>query len=258
MKYYKLDRDVKQYLKRMAVDGIKTPADIYSVNDFVVGLKDLNLWQNIIDCWLMRKLQNAGTGNKMYALKNTINDGTMVNTTSTSWDDSGFIKNASNQYIIIPKNISGGIVDRSIIAVAKRSTAQNVILSYGNLSTTRFALKTEVSSDRVSLDAFNGSGNDNFGITNAVGIFNQVAASYNKNTLLFKINNASPTTSSINMSFAFNAFAVIFGGWQSANITSGLSTTPFGLISDTAFSSSEIDLFYNLYKNTVGKGLGLP
>ena len=36
MKYYKLDRDTKAYLKRMAVDGIKTPADIYSVNDFVV------------------------------------------------------------------------------------------------------------------------------------------------------------------------------------------------------------------------------
>jgi hypothetical protein len=46
MKYYKLDRDTKAYLKRMAVDGIKTPADIYSVNDFIVGLKDLNLWQN--------------------------------------------------------------------------------------------------------------------------------------------------------------------------------------------------------------------
>ena len=43
MKYYKLDRDTKAYLKRMAVDGIKTPADIYSVNDFVVGLKDLNI-----------------------------------------------------------------------------------------------------------------------------------------------------------------------------------------------------------------------
>ena len=258
MKYYKLDKDVKQYLKRMNTDGIKTPADIYSVNDFVVGLKDLNLWQNIIDCWLMRKLQNAGSGTKMYALKYNINNGTMVNTTNTSWDDAGFVKNAVNQYIIIPKNITGGNIQRSMIAIARRSTAQNVALSYGNLSTTRFALKTEISSDRVSLDAFNGSTNDNFGITNANGIFNQIAASYDTRTLLFKMNNAAATTSTISMSFAQNASAIIFGGWQESNISSGLSTTPFGLISDTAFTSSEIDLFYNLYKSTIGKGLNLP
>lgn len=256
MKYYKLDRDTKAYLKRMAVDGIKTPVDIYSVNDFVVGLKDLNLWQNIIDCWLMRSLQNAGSGTNLYALKYNINNGIMVN--GPVWSDAGIVKNGATQYITIPRNILGGNISRTIIAVAKRSTAQNVALSYGNLSVTRFALKTEISGDRVALDAYNGSTNDNFGITNANGIFNQIAASYNSRTLLFKMNNAIATTSTISMSFNSNASNVIFGGWQTSNITAGLSTTPFGLISDTAFTSNEIDLFYNLYKLTIGKGLGLP
>lgn len=256
MKYYKLDRDTKAYLKRMAVDGIKTPADIYSVNDFVVGLKDLSLWQNIIDCWLMRSLQNAGSGTNLYALKYNINNGTMVN--GPVWSDAGIVKNGATQYITIPKNILGGNISRTIIAVAKRSTAQNVVLSYGNLSTTRFALKTEISSDRVSLDAYNGSTNDNFGATNANGIFNQIAASYDARTLIFKMNNATATTSTISMNFNSNASNIVFGGWQIGSITAGLSTTPFGLISDTGFTSNEIDLFYNLYKLTIGKGLNLP
>jgi hypothetical protein len=102
------------------------------------------------------------------------------------------------------------------------------------------------------------STNDNFGITSAVGVFNQIAASYDARTLIFKMNNAAATTSTISMSFNSNASNIIFGGWQIGNITAGLSTTPFGLISDTAFTSNEIDLFYNLYKLTIGKGLGLP
>ena len=61
MKYYKLDRDTKAYLKRMAFDGIKTPADIYSVNDFIVGLKDLNL-QDFTEAYFYSNLQNAGSG----------------------------------------------------------------------------------------------------------------------------------------------------------------------------------------------------
>jgi hypothetical protein len=69
MKYYRLDKDTKVYLKRMAVDGIKTPADIYSVNDFIVGLKDINAWQNITEIFLMRSNQNAGAGTTIYGLK---------------------------------------------------------------------------------------------------------------------------------------------------------------------------------------------
>jgi hypothetical protein len=256
MRFYDLDIDVKNYAKRIVDAGYKCPADINSVSDFVKGLKILNLWGNIIDCWLMRSLQNAGSGTSLHALKYNINNGTMVN--GPVWSDTGIVKNGATQYITIPRNILGGNISRTIIAVAKRSTAQNVVLSYGNLSATRFALKTEIGGDRVSLDAYNGSTNDNFGITNANGIFNQIAASYDGSTLIFKMNNAAATTSTISMSFSSNASNVIFGGWQTSNITSGLSTTPFGLISDTAFTSNEIDLFYNLYKSTLGKGLNLP
>ena len=73
MKYYKLDKDTKTYLKRMAVDGIKTPPDIYSVNDFIVGLKDLNL-QDFTEAYFYSNLQNAGSGT-VYSFRNNLNNG---------------------------------------------------------------------------------------------------------------------------------------------------------------------------------------
>lgn len=95
MKYYKLDKDVKQYLKRMSVDGIRTPPDIYSVNDFVVGLKDLNLWSLVYEGWFLRRNQNAGTGTRVYGIRNILN-GTLIN---GSWGDAGMIFTLNTGYI---------------------------------------------------------------------------------------------------------------------------------------------------------------
>ena len=255
-RYYDIDVDAKAYANRIVKAGGRIPSDIGSVSDFIKKLKINNLWIDILDVWLMRKDHNIGTGTTVYALKNDRYNAKM-SSASMVWDNTGIIKNVSTQYLSVQLNSEGSRVNRSLIAVAKRSTAQNVVLSYGNLSATRFALKTEIGGDRVALDSYNGSTNDNFGITSAVGIFNQLAASYDTNTLLFKANNLTATTSSISMSFPNNTL-VIFGGWQSSNITAGLGTTSFGLISDTAFSSAQIDTFYSIMKTTIGKGLGLP
>jgi hypothetical protein len=255
-RYYDIDVDAKAYANRIVKAGGRIPSDIVSVSDFIKKLKINELWIDILDVWLMRKDHNIGTGTTVYALKNDRYNATM-SSASMVWDNTGIIKNVSTQYLSVPLASAGGRVNRSLIAVSKRSSAQNVVLSYSTLSATRFALKTEVSTDRVALDAYNGSTNDNFGIASAVGIFNQLAASYDTNTLLFKANNSTATTSSISMSFPNNTL-VIFGGWQTSNITTALGTTSFGLVSDRAFSSAQIDTFYSIVKLTIGKGLGLP
>jgi hypothetical protein len=255
-RYYDIDVDAKAYANRIVKAGGRIPSDIVNVSDFIKKLKINNLWIDILDVWLMRKEHNIGTGTTVYALKNDIYNATM-SSASMVWDNTGIIKNVSTQNISARLESSGGRIDRTLIAVSKTSSAQNPVLSYGTLSATRFALKTEINSDRLSLDAYNGSTNDNFGITSAVGIFNQLAASYNTNTLLFKANNSTPTTSNISMSFAPSSF-VTFGDWFPRGAALGLSTTSFGLISDRAFSSAQIDTFYSIVKSTIGKGLGLP
>jgi hypothetical protein len=117
MKYYKLDRDTKAYLKRMAVDGIKTPTDIYSVNDFVVGLKDINAWQNITEIFLMRSNQNAGAGTKIYGLKKS--NATM---NSAVWQPNGVKITTSNVQTI---TLFNSFSCPSLISVALVSNQYN-------------------------------------------------------------------------------------------------------------------------------------
>ena len=81
MKYYKLDKDVKQYLKRINVDGFKAPADIYTLNDFIVGLKDINLF-NFVEMYFYSTIHNSSSGTKVYAFRDEKNDGTFEVTTS--------------------------------------------------------------------------------------------------------------------------------------------------------------------------------
>jgi hypothetical protein len=79
MRFYQLDNDTKKYIKRMNYNGVKTPSDITSVDQFIRGLKDLGVWSDVLDGWIMRSNQNAGSGSKIYSLKNTSNNGTLEN-----------------------------------------------------------------------------------------------------------------------------------------------------------------------------------
>jgi hypothetical protein len=192
-RYYDIDVDAKAYANRIVKAGGRIPSDIVSISDFIKKLKINNLWIDILDVWLMRKDHNIGSGRTIYALKNDRYNATTSSALMT-WDNTGIIRTVSTQYITAVLESNGGRVNRTLIAISKRSSAENPVISYGNLNLTRFALKTMINPDRLSLDAYNGSGNDNFGITSAVGIFNQLAASYDTNTLLFKANNSTDLT----------------------------------------------------------------
>jgi hypothetical protein len=255
-RYYDIDVDAKAYANRIVKAGGRIPSDIANVSDFIKKLKINNLWIDILDVWLMRKDHNIGTGTTVYALKNDRYNATM-SSASMVWDNTGIIKNVSTQYLSVPLVSTGGRVNRSIIGVSKKASANHEVISYGTISEVRFALRVDVAVDKVRLDAYNGSINDSFGSTNITANFNQLAASYDTNTLLFKANNLTATTSNISMSFAPSSL-IFFGGWDPTQISLGLSTTSFGLISDRAFSSAQIDTFYSIMKNTIGKGLDLP
>jgi hypothetical protein len=97
MRFYDLDIDVKNYAKRIVDAGYKCPADINSVSDFVKGLKTYNLYDTLIDFYLLAGDQNAGSGSTVFSFKGNYN-GTMIN--SPLWSPSYMIfNNASNPYI---------------------------------------------------------------------------------------------------------------------------------------------------------------
>ena len=72
--------------------------DIVAINDFVLGVKTLGLWNSMV-CWPLRSSQNAGAGTTAYSLGGlgTYN-GTLVNGPSCGADGIAFTS-ASVQYI---------------------------------------------------------------------------------------------------------------------------------------------------------------
>ena len=256
MKYYKLDRDTKAYLKRMAVDGIKTPADIYSVNDFVVGLKDLNLWGNII-CWPSRANQNAGAGTTVYSLGKLICNGTMIN--SPTWQANGIAFTNTTQEVT-RSGFNTPASPMSFGSVASKSPTSAVMrtimlgtypqrYSNGDSQNTRsFDIRNNLNSNFLTWTV---SASTSF-IFKLVSIESNLTANGYANGQII-----TPTSTGATV------------GWDD---TTGVSTKLFSVgnandatiiyafvyIFTRNISALEQLNFYNLYKVTAGKGLNLP
>jgi hypothetical protein len=114
-KTYGLQQETRTYLRRLYAYGRELRGeDINDIDEFIKGLKQLNLWQNTV-CWPMRSIHNIGTGSKVLSLGGGgTYDGTMVN--SPTWGTGGITNliNNSNVYIDIPTlNINspaGGVI----------------------------------------------------------------------------------------------------------------------------------------------------
>lgn len=267
MKYYKLDRDVKQYLKRMSVDGIKTPADIYSVNDFVVGLKDLSLWGNAI-FWPLRSTQNAGIGTKAYSLSNLgIYDGTLGGSVLPRWDGNGiFFQDASNTYMNT-NLIHEDTEDINIFAVVEcnpYTTQPHVICSNRGVGGDNFKGFT-CSQDWYAQGAYTllwspttelGAGVTRITNGSFNAYFHKILVSNPTKAVGISVNTGAETTTSGVRTYVKSSNGLVIGS-QSTSQSESLG----GRITMLAYFKTptiERSLIYNLYKNTAGKGLNLP
>ena len=79
MKYYQLDNDTKKYVKRLNYNGVKTPSDIYSVDQFIRGLRDIGVYGRLREVWFLRGNQNASSGSIRYPFKDGNNLCALVN-----------------------------------------------------------------------------------------------------------------------------------------------------------------------------------
>jgi hypothetical protein len=260
MKYYKLDRDTKAYLKRMAVDGIKTPADIYSVNDFVVGLKDYSLWGNVI-FWPLRANQNAGNGTTAYSLGGlgTYN-GTLVN--GPTWQANGvnFIR-ANNTHITTPLNVQN-LRRFTALVVANQTTHSSLdvlMAAWGTTTTENYFLMRKLSATNFNT------------FVRSAGSSRQVSTSGFSLGAFFMYGWGTQGASTIATrngtaggSVAFvpdetGSFTLVFG------VLNPPSNEPFNgtmasviFFKDDELSTAQQLSVYTLYKNTLGKGLNLP
>ena len=229
--------------------------DFDAINRFVIGMKTLGLYNSMV-CWPLRSTQNAGTGSTAYSLGGlgTYN-GTLVN--GPTWGTDGVTGIATSSAITTSLALTTGNSSRSIFGVWKNLSASQ----FNPVSTTapdlqRFLLRSN-SQTSASADLFNGATHDNFGNVTVPSGINFSALSYNSSTsgIIFKANSNAASTLTISKNFASSN--LILGGYSSPGQGLGVFSmaAAFDLI---ALSETQIDHLRNLYKQTLGEGLGLP
>lgn len=255
MRFYDLDIDVKNYAKRIVDAGYKCPADINSVSDFVKGLKIYNLWQGC-SIFSFRSNQNAGTGTSVYGFGNRmIYQESMVN--GPTWSANGIVFNTDLQ------------------GVTKTFTIFN------SPFTIIFCDKKEVLSSAMRL-RFLGDIGQKYGDANTVNTRSLNLRNTNNNTIIAgeptintnfivkgaTLDNSFSGTTYGNGSFLASSTNTAFGGWdlnpegfnkfiQVTYASDTSITVPLFCFWNRNLLAIDHLNFYNVYKNTAGKGLGL-
>ena len=262
-KSYGLQNETRQYLRRLYAYGKELAGtDVNDVDNFIKGLKQLNLWQNIV-CWPMRSIHNIGTGSRVLSMGGLgIFDGTAIN--SPSWGING-IDNITNTtgYIELQLNLRNkGLLSTgcTLGSLATDHNTSNYAQSIGNETAGSWTGATGIAYFSTStIYYFIGNGTGSYtGSKNNLYI---VTASNSTNTL-FSNGSQVATDTRARVNFTNTRITLLAGrsgSTESGSILYYLNARmALGFIGNKIFNSLEVSSFYTLYKQTIGKGLGLP
>jgi hypothetical protein len=282
MRFYQLDNNTKKYIKRLNYNGIKTPIDIYSVDQFVRGLKDLGVYGNMIEAWFFRKNHNAGSGNIVYSFRDSFHNGTINNISTAVWNDRGLVctANATNSLSnYINGNLRTNILPTTSMFSVFMSTPagmENFTNGYPyvfSLSTNQYNSSSGGSS--LSNGSFGSNGTSfgaSFGNNNNTSniqgntLFKMVKGSLTSSTVLAESRNSSSTLTSSSTSNTvglLNYDRFIFGGRWNSYVETAYGNYGVGFHGTHIFHCFfDIDVnftsFESLFKSTIGKGITLP
>jgi len=282
MRFYQLDTDTKKYIKRLNYNGIKTPTDIYSVDQFIRGLKDFGIYGNMIEAWFFRKNHNAGSGNIVYAFRDGFNNGTINNISTASWNDRGLVCTA-NATDALSNYINGNLRSNSLPTASMFSVLMSTPAGMENFTNGYpyvFSLSTfRYDSSNGGSSLSNGSYGSNgtsfatsFGNVNNPSniqgntLFKMVKGSLTPSTVLAESKNSSSTLTSSSTSNTvglLNYDRFIFGGRYAPQLQAGNGAYGVGFHGTHIFHCFfDIDInfvsFESLFKSTIGKGITLP
>ena len=253
-KSYGLQNETRQYLRRLYAYGRELAgADVVDVDNFVKGLKQLNLWQNVV-CWPLRSIHNIGTGTTLLSLGGLGQyNGTLVN--GPTWGVNGITYDGVNDVIStsftlgairvfcgvvgdMPTsggdgNFLGGVSTNGVIYWVNPRSGFGGEYRYGILSTSWVTVADNTTSGVHMWSMIGGAQLNTRG--------------YRSLTLL-------GTSSSTGLAPFPNQLS---SGLLLGRSTGGYQgTAAFSFIIHSAPASP--NYFYTLYKTTIGKGLNLP
>ena len=277
---YTLDIDTKRYLNRVntyrSLSGIPaiTNGDAVDIDNFVIGLKDLGLW-NAIVCWPLRSQHNVGAGTTVLSLGSlgrSNRDGTMIN--SPTWGLSGITFGgtvANNARISLPVDIGFQIAYNASIfgclnyragAIEDNNFGIFILDDLdGDPTFPAILINHQTSQGVVPVVTRNGT---KYFQTTRGGVFTtgfSTVASNFETTAQSNFRNGSLISREgslgiMNPSTRVNTSPRCLIG--RGNYVTGGVTCSISLVTAKILTNFEMSSLHNLYKATIGKGLGLP
>ena len=242
-----LDADAAAYIARSGA------TDRTAINAFVRGVKALGLWNNMV-CWPLRSSQNAGTGDTVYSLGGlgTFN-GTRVN--GPAWGANGLTTDATDERVTTAFNFATPLP--SILSVFSPASAAGTDWRY--MSNDQGGTTNGIGFDGGTVNAFRllgaafaaGLGTRNANTRTIFGL-----AYGTSNTFWFQDGTRTTRTDATYL-VSTNTLCPV--GNPNGGGASGEGVYSFSVAFDgAALNSATLLSFYNLYKTTLGTGLGLP
>jgi hypothetical protein len=249
------DADAAAYFERAGVTDATAKAQI---NAFVKGVKDLGLYNNMVS-WPLRSAQNAGSGTTAYSLGGlgTYN-GTLTN--GPTWSADGVVFDGSNDYISASTSISTNNTgtnfycgihatmtgDQKALYVNKVEIGKAEGTTFG-IETAHLSAPFPVAGRGIIISGF-GSGVR----YTATGVYIPSST-----TMSRFYNGASKEINSAAVYGVFSTDSVLIGA---RTITSNFfnGTISIAAYFNSALSDANVLAVHNLYKATLGTGLGLP
>jgi hypothetical protein len=239
------------------IDGTITVNPRQQIIDFVKGVKALGLWNNFI-CWPLRSFQNASTTLTARSLGGLgIYDATIANASAgAAWRTGGLYMNAASSQTLSIETIPfylynmGFLINREAI-----STGGGIRFSQGGGRVPWLSVENIAN---VSAAQFGGTaGLVSTGTTNSYNEFAYVSAGQTAPTTLsifvngtLAINNTSSPVIATSGT-QINQLIAAGGG------LSGAHTYPIIVGTNLQTGALGTSAFYNLYKSTLGQGLGM-
>jgi hypothetical protein len=249
------DADAVAYFERAGVTDATAKGQI---NAFVKGVKDLGLWSSIVS-WPLRSTQNSGTGTTAYSLGGYgIYDATF--NLSPTWGTDGITFNGSN-YLSLSNVIATSRVNKLAMGVGKitgytfnsffniqdggSNTRRNPFLllgAFGSFDCSFNLPNSGVSSPEIS--AFTSNLPQNI-------FYSIIGRTTGGSMFLYrdKVLKASLTGQTFNQgsTYSFSRMGSEYTG-----------TIAFTALAGDDISEAQLNTLNDLYKTTMGTGLGLP
>lgn len=261
-----LDRDAREYIQRA---GVTDAAVRLQLNEFTRGVKALGIWNSLVG-WPLRSTQNAGTGTTVHSLGGlgTYN-GTLVN--GPTWGSNGIaFTNASSQSISTALTMgvgSAGVVYTQTSGVSSALWSNRPEGAWDK-GITMFARE---SSDTLNLIDVGAASAERMRATGtplfSQHVFTQATATLPGSSVAANTTFRNNKTARSTGSYVLGSTGAVGTPDTAVRIGAGNSNGTFAFFEGTMsfvffatqnFSSAQQESVYDLYKATLGSGLGLP